>query len=323
MAHELPERAEVAGGVEETVDPGSSPLLEAAREYLEYIQVEKGASVNTTAAYRRVLARYLDFLGSLGIDEPGMVTRDSVSAFAANLASVSSGLAPRSMAQAFSVVRMFHRFMVSEGLSDGDPTGGLPSPRVPERLPKALTRRQVQKLLDTPAGGDARGLRDRMILEMLYATGMRISELCGLDAGDVDLAERLVTVRGKGDKWRVVPFGSAAADAADLYLREARTELGRRSGTPALVLNARGGRLTRQGCWKIIHGYAEAAGIAEYVTPHVLRHTFATHMLEGGASLLVVQELLGHASVATTQIYTEVTRDHLRSVYRRYHPRAV
>ncbi len=297
-------------------------LLSAARDYLEYIQVERGASPNTSTAYRRALARYLDFLAERGVSEPGQVNRDCVMSFAAALASRESGLSPRSMAQAFSAVRMFHRFMVAEGLAADDPTGNLPSPRMPERLPKSLAPRQVEKLLDAPAAGSARGIRDRMILELLYATGMRISELCGLDVGDVDLSERIVTVRGKGDKWRMIPFGSSAADATELYLREARPELGRRSRTPALVLNARGGRLTRQGCWKIIHGHAEAAGIAEYVTPHVLRHTFATHMLEGGASLLVVQELLGHASVATTQIYTDVTRDHLRSVYERYHPRA-
>ena len=157
---------------------------------------------------------------------------------------------------------------------------------------------------------------------MLYATGMRISELCGLDVGDVDLSERIATVRGKGDKWRMVPFGSRAAEAATAYLTDARPELARRSHSTALVLNARGGRLTRQGCWKVIKGHAESVGLEEVVTPHVLRHTFATHLLEGGANLLVVQELLGHASIATTQIYTEVTRDHLKSVYRSSHPRA-
>lgn len=317
-----PEKTREPGGDAGGDGPGPA-LLEAAREYLEYMQVERGASPNTVAAYRRVLGRYLDFLASEGIDEPDGVTKDAVAGFAADLSLLSSGLSPRSLAQAFSVVRMFHRFMVSEGLAREDPTGNLPSPRVPERLPRALSHGQVRRLLDAPSGGDARGIRDRMILEMLYGTGMRISELCGLDVGDLDPTERLVTVRGKGDKWRMIPFGTAAAEAAGLYLREARPSLGKRSRTAALVLNARGGRLTRQGCWKVIRGQAEAAGVAEYVTPHVLRHTFATHLLEGGAGLLVVQELLGHASVATTQIYTEVTRDHLRSVYERCHPRAV
>jgi integrase/recombinase XerD len=165
-------------------------------------------------------------------------------------------------------------------------------------------------------------MRDRLILEMLYATGMRISELVGLDVGDVDLSERLVTCHGKGGKWRIVPFGRTTYECLETYLKDARPNLVRGRGITALILNMRGGRLTRQGCWKIIKGHARAAGIEDLVTPHILRHTFATHLLEGGASLLVVQELLGHVSVSTTQIYTEVTRDHLMDVYRRTHPRA-
>jgi integrase/recombinase XerD len=299
-----------------------SALVAAAQEFLEYMQVERGVSPNTLAAYRRALVRYLDFQKELAIEEPRQVTQESVMAYAAALASRESGLSARSMAQAFSAMRMFHRFMVAEGIADADPTGTLPSPRVPARLPRALTRRQVEKLLDAPAGGDSRGIRDRLILELMYATGMRISELCGLDVGDMDLVGRLVTVHGKGDKWRIIPFGTVAAEVAKLYLEEARPELARRGHSSALILNARGGRLTRQGCWKVIKGHADAAGIGDLVTPHVLRHTFATHMLEGGANLLVVQELLGHVSISTTQIYTEVTRDHLKSVYSRAHPRA-
>ena len=300
----------------------ASALVSAAQEFLEYMQVERGVSPNTISAYRRAVVRYLDFLKERGIESPEEVTQESVMAFAASLASRDSALSPRSMSQAFSAMRMFHRFMVAEGRADADPTGTLPSPRVPERLPKALTRRQVEKLLDAPHGGDARGLRDRMMLELLYATGMRISELCGLGVGDLDMENRIATVHGKGDKWRMVPFGSAAADSVRKYLEDGRPELARRGRSTALVLNNRGSRLTRQGCWKVIKGHAEAAGLGDLVTPHVLRHTFATHMLEGGANLLVVQELLGHVSISTTQIYTEVTRDHLKSVYSRAHPRA-
>ncbi len=300
-----------------------TPLLALAREFLEYLQVEKGVSTNTLAAYRRTLVRYLDYLAGRGIADPEAVGRDDVSSFSAALSSVEGfGLSARSVAQSLSAVRMFHRFMVAEGYATMDPTGGIASPRMPRRLPRALSRDQVAGLLESPRGGSALGVRDRLIIEMLYATGMRISELCGLDAGDLDMEERLVTVKGKGDKWRVVPFGGGARDAARLYLDCARPELARRKREQALVLNFRGGRLTRQGCWKVIKKHAEAAGLAGVVTPHILRHTFATHMLEGGANLLVVQELLGHASVATTQIYTEVTRDHLRSVYLRSHPRA-
>jgi integrase/recombinase XerD len=303
-------------------DEEVSELVSAAQEYLNYLQVERGVSLNTIAAYKRAVVRYLDFLKEQGIDRPGDVTPELVAAYAALLASRESGLSSRSMSQSFSVMRMFHRFMVAEGIAEIDPTGTLASPRIPARLPRALTRRQMEKLLDAPAAGDAKGIRDCLILELLYATGMRISELCGLDVGDLDMEERTVTVRGKGDKWRIIPFGGVAAESAALYINDSRTELSRGKGSRAFILNMRGGRLTRQGCWKIIKGYADACGMAELVTPHTLRHTFATHMLEGGANLLVVQELLGHASISTTQIYTEVTREHLKSVYARAHPRA-
>jgi integrase/recombinase XerD len=299
-----------------------SAIVSAAQEYLNYLQVERGVSPNTVAAYKRALIRYLDFLKEQGIEEPDDVSQEAVAAYAALVASRESGLSARSMSQTFSAMRMFHRFMVAEGLARTDPTGTLASPRIPARLPRALTRRQMETLLDAPPGGDAKGIRDRLILELLYATGMRISELCGLDVGDVDMEDRTVTVRGKGDKWRIIPFGSRAAEAIIVYLSESRPELSRGKGSRAVILNMRGGRLTRQGCWKIIKGHAEDAGMGELVTPHTFRHTFATHMLEGGANLLVVQELLGHASISTTQIYTEVTREHLKSVYARAHPRA-
>ena len=319
MKHEsrLPTTIELLTAEDEEV----SALVSAAREYLNYMQVERGVSPNTIAAYKRALIRYLDFLKEQGIDKPREVTPESVAAYAA-LASRESGLSPRSMSQSFSAMRMFHRFMVAEGLAEIDPTGTLSSPHIPARLPRALTRRQMETLLNAPAAGDSKGIRDRLILELLYATGMRISELCGLDVGDLDMEDRTVTVRGKGEKWRIIPFGSVAAESARLYLSESRLELSRGHGSRAFILNMRGGRLTRQGCWKIIKGHAEAAGMGELVTPHKLRHTFATHMLEGGANLLVVQELLGHASISTTQIYTEVTREHLKSVYKRAHPRA-
>lgn len=304
-------------------DKGPGALASCASEFLNYMAIEKGSSDNTLAAYRRVLRDYTVFLAAHGIREPARVTPADVREFVAYLASDEGrGLGPRSQAQAASAVRVFHRFMVVEGYSESDPTTGLASPRTPRRLPRALTRKQVEELLAAPRGGAPLAVRDRFILEMLYATGMRISELVGLDLGDLDALEKLVTVHGKGDKWRVVPYGEAAASAATDYLLNSRGELAHGGRTAALVLNARGGRLTRQGCWKIVKKNADAAGIGELVTPHGLRHTFATHLLEGGASLLVVQELLGHASVATTQIYTEVTRDHLRSVYERSHPRS-
>jgi integrase/recombinase XerD len=312
-------------GAQPCQDEGESPsgVAAAAVDFLDYMSVEKGSSKNTLAAYRRVLRSYAVFLQERGVCEPSAIVREDTIAFVNMLSSPDGrALSARSTAQAASAVRMFHRYLVTEGVSDSDPTATLASPKTPHRLPRALTREQTEALLASPQGFSPIAVRDRFILEMLYATGMRISELTGLDVGDMDLLERMVTAHGKGDKWRVIPFGSAAAQAASAYLTGARPELARTSRTQALVLNARGGRLTRQGCWKVIKGRAREAGIEEVVTPHGLRHTFATHMLEGGASLLVVQELLGHASVATTQIYTEVTRDHLRSVYGRTHPRA-
>ncbi len=298
-------------------------LSAAAIEFLDYLAVEKGASPNTIAAYRRVLRSYVTHLEEGGLGEPDQVTGEDVSRFITSLAAPDGrGLGPGSVAQAASALRSFHRFMLAEGLSEADPTMTLASPRTPMRLPRALTTEEAEALVCSASGGAPLALRDRCILELLYGTGMRISELVGLDVGDVDLPGRLATVHGKGDRWRIVPFGSAASRAVVEYLEHARLVLARRSRSQALVLNARGGRLTRQGCWKIVKTHARSAGLEEKVTPHGLRHTFATHMLEGGASLLVVQELLGHASVATTQIYTEVTRDHLRSVYERSHPRA-
>lgn len=300
-----------------------SPLVEAAREFMNYLQVERGLSRNTVEAYSRTIIRYLDFLFQLGIERPDDITRDALGGFAASLSSAKgAGLSARSVAQAFSAVRMFHRFMVTEGLAKADPSGALVSPRMPLRLPRALTRDEVDRLLETDGGGDKKGLRDRLILEMLYATGMRISELVGLDVADLDVEERLVTVHGKGGKWRLVPFGKPTAETARIYLEGARPLIARRGRSDSLVLNMMGGRLSRQGCWKIVKEHARSAGIEDKVSPHVLRHTFATHLLEGGASLLVVQELLGHASIATTQIYTDVTREHLKEVYRRAHPRA-
>lgn len=302
---------------------GVSPLVEAGREFLNYMQVEKGASDNTVMAYRRAIIRYLEFLSGIGIEAPDDITRESLVGFAGELSSPQgAGLSPRSVAQAFSAVRMFHRFMVTEGHAVSDQSTILASPRMPMRLPRALDRDQVEKLLDAPAGGDPRGVRDRLILDMLYATGMRISELVGVDVSDLNLPERILTCRGKGGKWRLLPFGRETQRMVINYLDEARPLLAGKRHCAGLILNARGGRLTRQGCWKIIKGHAAAVGMEEKVTPHVLRHTFATHMLEGGADLLVVQELLGHSSISTTQIYTEVTGKHLREVYRNAHPRA-
>jgi integrase/recombinase XerD len=304
-------------------EPGGGNLMvDAAREFLNFLRVERAASDNTVAAYRRSLARYLEFLGESGVERTGEVDKALLVSFASELSGEERGFAASSLAQAFSALRMFHRFLVTEGYADNDPSEVLLSPRVTQKLPRALSRKQVEALLDAPSGDEPRAVRDRLMLEMLYATGMRISELVGLDISSVDPAERVARVRGKGSKWRMVPFGEATRRTLVFYLEQARPELAGAVRQSALMLNARGGRLTRQGSWKIIKGHAAAVGMSEVVTPHVLRHTFATHMLEGGASILVVQELLGHASIATTQIYTEVTGEHLKEVYTSSHPRA-
>ena len=304
------------------VETPASPLLELAKEYLAFLKVDRGLSQNTTSAYRRVLKRYILFMENRGITDPSKVARQDVIEFTESLTRNEPALAPGSVSQHLSAIRMFHRFLVAENMVDQDPTATLPSPKLPERLPKALSRQQLERLLQAPSTSETLGIRDRMILEMLYATGIRISELTALNVTDIDFEGRIVLVKGKGEKWRMVPYGNAAAESLDAYMNDVRHQLLRKPGTGALVLNNRGGRITRQGCWKILKRYADEAGCGQYVSPHVLRHSFATHLLEGGANLLGVQELLGHSSVATTQIYTEVTRDHLKSVYRNAHPRA-
>ena len=235
-------------------------------------------------------------------------------------------LSASSAARTLIAVRGFHRFLALEGVTDTDPAEGVAPPKVPKRLPKAISVAEVERLLSAAGLGDTpAALRDRAMLEVLYGAGARISEVVGLDLDDIDCERGLGSVRllGKGSKERVVPLGRYAQEAVSAYTIRARPAMALRGkGTPALFLNLRGGRLSRQGAWATIHAAAERAGLGETVSPHTLRHSFATHMLEGGADVRVVQELLGHASVTTTQIYTMVTVQHLREVYAEAHPRA-
>jgi integrase/recombinase XerD len=219
-------------------------------------------------------------------------------------------------------VRSFHRFCVEEGLLDDDPSGDVGAPRVPQGIPKALTEAEVDALLGAVPGDGPRPQRDRAILELLYAGGLRISELVGLDLGDADLYDGLVRVMGKGSKERVVPLGRSAREAVGDYLTTGRPQLAGRQRETALFLNARGGRLTRQGAWLIVRAAGDRAGLQGRLFPHVLRHSCATHMLDRGADIRVVQELLGHASLSTTQVYTKVSPERLRAVYEAAHPRA-
>jgi integrase/recombinase XerD len=297
------------------------------RGYLAHLQVERGLAANTLGAYRRDLERYLQHLDSLGLRGPDEVREEHVTAFLAAIRTGEDGGAPlvaTSAARAVVAVRGFHRFLHLEGTAAADPATQVRPPTTPQRLPKAMAVADVERLLEA-AGLDAgsTGLRDRALLEVLYGSGARISEAVGLDVDDLDRDGALVRLHGKGGKERIVPLGSYAARALDAYLVRQRPELAARAGGPALFLNTRGGRLSRQSAWAVLQGAAQRAGLETHVSPHTLRHSFATHLLEGGADVRVVQELLGHASVTTTQIYTRVTADHLREVYAAAHPRAL
>ena len=330
-----------------------SGALEAALDdYLAHLRVERGLSANTTAAYRRDLARYVRHLGAAGRTSLAAVGEDDVTAFVAAVRDGSDGGAPlsaSSTARALAAVRGWHRFAHTEGMAACDPSAEVRAPTQLRRLPHALSVEAVTRLLEAagpaavgpgPDQGSADGgpvpLRDRALLELLYSTGGRISEVVGLDVdalgwlgadddADPERAAALAHVRlvGKGSKERVVPVGSYARTALDAYLVRARPALAAAgTGTPALFLNSRGRRLSRQSAWAVLQAASARAGLA-HVSPHTLRHSFATHLLQGGADVRVVQELLGHASVTTTQIYTMVTPDTLREVYAASHPRAL
>ncbi len=290
------------------------------REYLSYIRVEKGLSPRTVEAYGRDLQRWVGFISARGKASPREVRRQEVTAFLEELRR--GGLSARSVARVTAALRGFQRFLLEMDMPELAPFTDLPSPRLPQRLPRVLSQREVEKLLDQPVVEDPRGLRDRAILETLYGSGIRISELTGLDLEDLDLREREMRVMGKGAKERVVPVGEASANALREYLALARPKLSRSPSQRALFLNQRGGRLTRQGAWEVVKKYAARAGLKDRMTPHTLRHSCATHLLENGADLRHIQELLGHASIATTQIYTHVSKAMVREVYLQAHPHA-
>jgi integrase/recombinase XerD len=309
------------------------PSLETQlQDYLDHLTIERGVAANTLSSYRRDLRRYAQHLTLRGIDDLAKVSEDDVSEFLVALrrGDADTGVSPLSAvsaARALIAVRGLHRFAAAEGLAGVDVARAVKPPTPGRRLPKSLTVDQVLALL-AGAGGDSPSdgpltLRNRSLLELLYSTGARISEAVGLDVDDIDDQARSVLLRGKGGKQRLVPIGRPAVDALNAYLVRGRPELARRGrGTPAIFLNARGGRLSRQSAWQVLQDAAERAGITSDVSPHVLRHSFATHLLDGGADVRVVQELLGHASVTTTQIYTLITVHALREVWAGAHPRA-
>ncbi len=298
------------------------PVL--VRRYLDHLRAERGLARNTVTAYRRDLAVYAQYLEEVGIADPREVAAEDIEAFVGWLRGRTSGTgrpyAASSVSRIVVAVRGFHRFLAREGLTAEDVSAQLGAPTGRRSLPKALSVEEVGRLLQAPVGDGPLPVRDRAMLELLYGAGLRISELTDADVDDLDRVDRLIRVRGKGDKERVVPYGELAASALDRWLVAGRPLL--EPTTPSLFVNARGGRLTRQGVWKLLRAHAARVGLDGVVSPHTLRHSFATHLLDGGADVRAVQELLGHASVTTTQIYTLVSRSALRDVYVQAHPRA-
>ncbi|MGQ0630484.1 MAG: site-specific tyrosine recombinase XerD [Sporichthyaceae bacterium] len=298
------------------------------RGYLDHLAVERGLATNTLLSYRRDLTRYLEVLVDRGITEVAAITGLDVAAFLAHLRDgddVHPPLGASSAARAVIAVRGFHKFALREGLSVLDPAAEIRPPKIPQRLPKAIAVDDVLRLIESAGAGtkDELQLRDTALLEFLYGCGARISEAVGLDIDDLDLDGRSVLLLGKGGKQRMVPIGRCAVAALQSYLQAGRPLLAHASKSgPAVFLNARGSRLSRQSAWTVLTHAAGAAGLTIDVSPHTLRHSFATHLLDAGADVRVVQELLGHASVATTQLYTMVTVEKLREVYLTSHPRA-
>ena len=315
----------MSAAVSPSAPPSEAVIDVRAEEFLAWLAVERGRSPRTIEAYRRDLVRYQGHVVGCGrsLDD---VTADDLVAFVRRLKH--GGLAPASVTRTLVSVRGLHRFLVAEGHRVDDPCADVEIPSLPRGLPKALSVAQVVSLMDAVVGDDPSARRDRAVLEVLYGTGCRISEAGSLSLTDVDLHDGLVRVTGKGAKERIVPLGRCAATALERWLAPAgRGALephrwARRGDAEAVFLNRRGGRLSRQGLWLIVRRHGDAAGIGSLLTPHVLRHSCATHMLDGGADIRIVQEMLGHASISTTQIYTRVSTERLRAVYRAAHPRA-
>ncbi len=304
--------------------PIPDEFTDALQAFLDSLAVERGLSPNTIAAYRRDLRDHLAFLVSRGLRDLAEVDESHLIVYLGQLRR--SGVSPATVMRKLSAIRGFYRHLVRERQEQppdprgatllADPTANLPAARLQRRLPNVLTIEEVARLISQPDTKTARGLRDRAMLELVYAAGLRVSELVGLSRGDLNLDLGLVRCVGKGSKERVVPVGRLALDAVNAYLAS------RRDAASALFLGNKGRPITRVSFWRIVGRYARQAGIRSPISPHTFRHSFATHMLDGGADLRVIQELLGHASIATTQIYTHISTDRLREVYRAYHPRA-
>lgn len=294
-------------------------LKKPLEEFLYFLSAERGVARNTLAAYGRDLTRYLNFLSGQGITDLSHVKRGDINAFL--LFERDRKLAASSVSRALAAIRVFHRFLWQEGKISEDVTSVLSSPHLWKRIPEVLTQDEVVRMLKVPNIKRVLGLRDRAILELMYATGVRVDEVSRVKLSDVNWEAGYVRIKGKGGKERVIPIGRAARELAQRYIRASRPRLNRRAETDALFLNKLGRPISRVSYWKLVKKYARQAHIKKLITPHTLRHSFATHLLEGGADLRVVQELLGHADIATTQIYTHIDRSRLKTVHEKYHPR--
>ncbi len=290
------------------------------QDFINYLKIERNLSVNTIDAYRNDLNRYSQFLLENNIKRPDQINIQIIREFINILSNI--GLAPSSLSRNFSSIRSFHRFMIGENLTNSDPTELLQSPRMPARLPKILDLHEIESIMDTIDISTNKGIRDRAIIETLYSTGVRVSELITIRMPDVFFHHEVIRVFGKGSKERIVPFGKRARKSLKNYITAVRSLLARSmKSRDILFLNMRGTPLSRMGVWKIIQQYVRAAGIKKQVSPHVFRHSFATHLLEGGANLRAVQEMLGHSDISTTQIYTHLDREYLIEQHRTFHPR--
>ena len=305
------------------VTPGRARYDSLILDFLAYLELERGLSPNTVSAYRSDLDRFGHFLDGRGVEAPAVTPRD-LAEYVAELANPEEGEppAPSTVHRKTAAVRSLYRYLRLEGMVDDDPTVGISPQRRRKTLPKVLTEGEVERLLAAPTGSTPQVSRDRAILEVMYAAGLRASEVVGLEMSDVDTGEGFLKARGKGNRERIVPIGRQAIAAIDAYLLAGRPRLVGERHEKALFLNYRGRPLTRQGLYKIIQGHAGSVGLAERMSPHTLRHSFATHLLAGGCDLRSVQEMLGHADVATTQMYTHLSGRELRDVYSRSHPRA-
>lgn len=290
------------------------------RSYIHFLELEKNSSKNTIASYTLDLVRYLRFLEDDSIRTPDAVTPEHISRFLAILHNL--GLGARSISRNLSSIKMFHKFLVGDGLAKHDPTQLVEAPKRAHHLPDVLTHEEVEAILSQPETARHLGVRDKAILETMYATGMRVTEVISLKQSNVHKEEGIVRVFGKGSKERLVPIGRSALEWIDKYRADARSILSKKGGgQDVLFLNARGKAMSRMAIWKIVDKYTKSSGIKKSVHPHTFRHSFATHLLEGGADLRAVQEMLGHVDIATTQIYTHIDREYLKEVHRTFHPR--